>query len=607
MPDRPAAGDSAEPGRSGAPEADLSRWRAVADELTWSTPYTELFRPAPPYDEWFAGGELNVAANCTDRHLDERADRVAVHWEGEPGDRRVLTYAALHEESVALAAALRDMGVGVGDRVALHLGWLPETVVAVLACARIGAEYAVIPVALPVEALSVRLEDFDPVVLFTQDGGWRHGAILPLKARADEALEATTGVQHTIVVRRTGVQVDWFEGDRWYDEVVGAARAGGEAVPLPAAHPLLAVHMANRRGRSVAVRHGAANLAATALAIHRHGLAGGDVYWCAGDVSWLGAQVHGIFGPLLAGDTAVMYEGTLDVPDPARTWQMVRRYAVSSLITSPSIVRALRGWSLAAPEGSTASLQRMTTLGERLDPDLRAWLSAVLGPGVALADAWGQVELGGVVAFDSPAEPHRLPDPEFAILDPEGNPVPAGEVGEWVMRRPWAGTMRQVTVTGEDPTASHWTRHPGHYATGDLARRDPDGHVEFLGRLDEVISVSGQLVSLNEVRDVLLEQPFVAAAEVFERADARLGRSLAAALVLHDDAPREDGAVREVQDSVRDLLGGLSRPRSLLVVDRFGPELSGSQLRRALAALSASVASDPAHVTWEQVLAAAAR
>lgn len=586
----------------------MDRWQAVAEQLVWSTPYHQLFRPEPPYDDWFVGGELNISVNCTDRHLPARADQVAIFWEGEPGERRAVTYADLHREVVVLTAALRAMGVAPGDRIALHLGWLPETVVAILACARLGAEYTLIPVALPVEALSVRLEDFDPLVLFTQDGGWRHGTILPLKARADEALEAGRGVQQTVVVRRTGVRVDWFEGDRWYDEVLASATPGqGEPEKLPAAHPVVSVHMANRRGRPVVVRLGTANFAAAALAIHRHGLAGGDVHWCAGDISWLGVQTHGVVGPLLAGATAVMYEGTLDVPDPARTWQMVERYQVSSLMTSPSIVRTLRSWSLSAPEGSTASLQRMTTLGERLDADLREWLEQVLGDGVTVADAWGQLELGGIVTFDSPAEPDRLPTPGFAVLDETGNPVADGVVGEWVMLRPWAGTMRLVKVHGDDPTASHWTRHPGRYATGDLARRTATGAVEFLGRLDEVVSVSGQLVSLNEVRDVLLDQPFVSEAEVFERTDRRLGHSVAAAVVLTPGAPHDATTLREMQDCVRDLLGGLSRPRALLVVDRFGPELSGTRLRRALAVVSTSVDSDPVELAWEQVLAADGR
>ena len=351
----------------------LGRWRALADDLDWSTEYVELFRAAPPYDEWFVGGELNLSVNCLDRHLDTFADKPAIFWEGEPGDRREVSFRELHGEVVALAAALRAMGVRVGDRIALHLGWLPETVVAMLACSRIGAEFTVIPVPLPVEALALRLDDFRPRILFTQDGGWRHGTILPLKARADEALEATSGVQHTIVVRRTGVQVSWFEGDRWYDDVVAkAVPENGAPETLPADHPVAVVHLANRRGKPVAVRHGTANLVVASLAIHQHGLAEGDVFWCAGDPAWLAVQAHGVFGPLLAGSSTVIYEGTLDVPAPDRTWRIIERYRVTSLLTSPSIVRSLRGWSLTAPAEGTASLQRVTTIGERLDAELRA-------------------------------------------------------------------------------------------------------------------------------------------------------------------------------------------------------------------------------------------
>ncbi len=574
---------------------DLERWRHVAGGLVWATPYTELYRPDPPYDAWFVGGRVNLSTNCLDRHLDARADRPAVLWEGEPGDRVSLSYRELHQQVERLAAALRAMGVGVGDRVALHLGWLPETVVAMLACARIGAVYTVIPVPLPVEALALRLADFAPRILFTQDGGWRHGAILPLKARADEALEATSGVQHTVVVRRTGVQVGWFEGDRWYDEVVAAADpAAGAAEPLPAAAPLCAVHLANRGGRPVAVMHRTANLMASSLAVHRHGVADGDVFWCAGDLAWLGAQAHGVLGPLLAGDQAVMYEGTLDVPSPDRTWTIIDRYGVSALVTSPSIVRSLRGWSQSPPV-SDGRLRRVTTIGERLDADLRSWLQQVVGAGTTVADGWGQVELGGIVTLDAPVDAARLPDPGFDILDD----------GEWVMRGPWAGTMSGVEGPAGDPTESHWTRHPGVYATGDLARRDDAGRVEFLGRIDQVVSVSGQLVSLTEVRDTLLDQPFVAAAEVVERVDRTLGRSLAAAVVLEADAPPGTAVVRDLQDAVRELLGGLSRPHAMLVVDRFGDELDEPDRRRGLAVLAATVQADPVQVTWDQVVAAA--
>lgn len=582
--------------------AYFASWSEIAGSLTWDTPWKELFREQPPLHDWFVDGRLNLSVNCIDRHLPTHGDRAAILWEGEPGDRRVLTYRELQMQVVRLAAALRSLGVGQGDRVALHLGWLPEAVVAMMACARIGAEYTVIPVALPTEALTARVGDFRPKVLFTQDGGWRHGAILPLKSRIDEALEASSGVLHTIVVRRTGVQVDWYEGDRWYDDLLTAADPrDGEPVAVPASHPLACAHLANRRGRPVAIRLGTANLAVVALANHLHVLGDGDVFWGAADISWLGAQAHGVVGPLLGGASTVMYEGTLDIPAPARTWQIIERYGVTAMLTSPSIVRALRGWSL-TETGKTSSLRRLTTIGDRLDADLRAWLRNVLGDDVRLSDAWGQLELGGIVAADGPSP--RMPDPKFSIVDEQGVDLPTGSSGEWVMLRPWPGLLRAVEAPdGTNPTSYHWERNPAVYATGDVARRTESGGVEFLGRLDEVISVSGQLVSLNEVRDVLRDQPFVTEAEAFETLDVRVGRVVGAAVVLAEEAAPTEATLRDLQDAARELLGGLSRPQRLLVLDRIGPDLDSVTRRRALGVLAHG--HDHRILTWEQVVDAA--
>lgn len=590
----------------------LEAWAAVADELDWDEPWTSLYEPEGRYGHWFSGGRFNLAVNCVDRHCATRGEQAAFLWEGEPGDRRTVTYNELHDEVVALAGALRALGVGVGDRVALHMGWLPETVVAMLACARIGAVHSVLPTPLPAEALAERLEDFGPRVLFTQDGAWRHGTILPLKARADEALGAVGGVEHTVVVRRTGMDVSWYEGDRWLHDLIAAARPGApepdtDPVALDPEQPVLTVHLANRRGRPVSAVHGAANLAAAALAIHLHAAAEGDVFWCAGDVSWVGAQAHGVFGPLLAGGTAVMFEGTLDVPNRHRTWDIVQRYGVSTLMTTPTVIRLLRGWSRRPPEPETVkSLRRVVMIAEPVEEALTAWLADEVGRGeITVADGWGQVQLAGVVSVDHAVDPAGLPDPGFAIVDRAGDELPDGERGELVMRRPWAGMVRDLEGAGaEDVAQRHWHR-PGSYSTFDMARRTDDaGHLEFLGRMDEVTSVSGQLVSLGEVRQVLLGHPFVVAAEVVERADTRLGRSLAAAVVLTDETAADDSVASGLLDTVRELLGGLARPRALVFVDRFGTELSADVLRRTLGLLAAGVGDEPLHLTWNQILAA---
>lgn len=590
---------------------ELAAWAAIADELDWERPWTSLYDPAGRYGSWFSGGRFNLAVNCVDRHVAARADQPAILWEGEPGDRRTLTYRQLRDEVTTLAGALRGLGVGPGDRVALHLGWLPESVVAMLACARIGAVHTVLPTPLPAEALAERLDDFRPRVLFTQDGAWRHGRILPLKAHADEALTAVGGVEHTIVVRRTGVDVAWYEGDRWLHDLVANARPGvpaQDAAPVfgEPEHPVLVSHLANHRGRPVSTLHGAATLLVSALAIHRYALAVGEVFWCAGEVSWMGAQAHGIYGPLAAGTSVVMFEGMLDVPTGRRTWEIVERYGVHTLLTTPSVIRRLRGWSGPPASEETARLRRIVTMAEPADDVLTAWLRNDVGRGrITVGDGWGQVQLSGIVSVDRPVDPRAMPSPGFAIVDERGRDVAPGERGELIMRAPWAGRPSGMEGAGaEEFTRRHWHRR-GAYSTYDTARRRPDGTLEFLGRMDRLISLSGQLVSLNEVREVLLEHPFVAEAEVVERADPRLGRSLAAAVVLVAEVCPDESTARDLLEAVREILGGLSRPRTLAFVDRFGTELSTEDRRRGITLLVTGASEMPLHLTWAQIRTAA--
>jgi acetyl-CoA synthetase len=584
------------------------RWAAVADALIWTTPPSAVYEPVDRLGRWFRDGTLSAAVNCVDRHP---ANRPAIHWEGEPGDRRTLTFGELGRDVAALAVALRGLDVGPGDRVALHLGWLPEAVAAMLACARIGAPFCLIPTPLPVEALAERLEFVAPRVLITQDGAWRHGTIIPTKSRVDDALTAAGGVQHTVVVRRTGLDVAWYEGDRWLHDLLAPARMPPSApidpVPtlpaLPAEHPLLLTWLANRRGQPVLAVHGTANLLAAASAVHRYGLSPGGVFWCPVDLGFIGSQVHGVLGPLACGDTTVMFEGTVDIPNHRRLWDIIERYGVNTVLTTPSVLARVRGWADAAPpESARRTLNRVVAMAEPLRPDLRAWIAdRVTGDKDAVADAWGQIELGGIVAVDAPADPERLPDAGPAVVDGAGE-VPDGTAGELVLRRPWAGTLRGIEgEIGYD----HWGRRPGVYATGDRAVRHPNGQLEFLGRIDPVVSVSGQLVSLAEVRDVLLEHPFLRAAEVVSVADLRSGRRIVACVVPTPDALAGPALAGELVATVRETLGGLARPKTVLFVDRFGTDLADDVRRRALEVVATSVNDATAHVTWRQVQAAA--
>ncbi|MGC5020234.1 AMP-binding protein [Micromonospora sp. DT47] len=580
------------------------RWKAVAADLTWATPPHGLYEPEGPYGRWFPGGTLNAAVNCVDRHL---SDRPAIHWEGEPGDRRTLTFRELADEVAAFAAVLRGLDVGPGHRVALHLGWLPEAVVAMLACARIGAPFSLIPVPLPVEALAERLESLRPRVLITQDGAWRHGTIIPTKSKVDDALTAAGGVQHTIVVRRTGLDVAWFEGDRWLHDLLAPARVPpSEPAPapaLPAEHPLLLSWLANRRGRPVLAVHGTATQLAAATALHRHGISSGGVFWCAGDIGWFGAQVHGVLGPLACGDTAVMFEGTVDVPNHRRLWDITERYGVATLLTTPSVLTQVRGWADGTPpESARRTLRRVVAMAEPLHPELWGWIAErVTGDKDAVADAWGQIELGAIVTVDSPADPERLPDAGLAVVDEAGEPVADGVPGEMVLRRPWAGTLRAVEgEVGYD----HWDQRPGIYCTGDRAIRHPGNRLEFLGRIDPVVSVSGQLVSLAEIRDVLLEHPFLDAAEVVAVTDARMGRRIVACVVPAPGAGAGPVLAAELVTTVLETLGGLARPRGVLFLDRLGDDLPAEARRRALEIVAASAGDRTTEISWAQVLAA---
>jgi len=598
-------------------QATLAGWAAEAATLDWARPWDQLCDEHPgPDARWFVGAELDVAANCLERHLPTRGDQVALYWEGEPGDRRTLSYRELTEEVAAFAGGLRNLGVGRGDRVAIYLGMVPETVVAMLACARLGAVHSVLYSALPPDALADRLEDLEPRVLITQDGSWRRGVVLPLKSRVDEAMAATSGADHTIVVRRTGIDIAWFEGDRWYDDIVKDGRtAPAQFDPVPADHPLLVTHLGYRRGRPTGIVHRAGGFLAYASTLHRRALTSqpDDVFWCAVDIGWVAGQSHGVYGPLAAGATSLIFEGTLGTPTHARAWQLIERYGVNALVTSPSIARNLRQWVDSPPsEARLESIRSIVHLGEPIDDGTRAWLFEEVGGGRAvIRDGWGQTELGAIVTVDPPPD-RPLPDPGLEVLDEDGQPAADGEPGELVLKHPWPGML--LGVRHEDPAVmSRYWRWPDRYATGDLAVREPDGRITFLRRMDPMINVSGQLVSANEVRDVLEEHPLVVAAEVVARADRRTGQAVVACVVLDDAAAGPDGPAhspekvsRELTSHVQDTLGGLARPRGVVLLEAIPEDVTREAFRTALTVLSSARPAEVVRVTSDQVRAAVA-
>ncbi|MCA1844663.1 MAG: AMP-binding protein [Actinobacteria bacterium] len=562
MPEGPAGDDAG---------AWLERWRQEALALQWEQPFDTVSRGEGGERRWFPGGTLNAAVNCLDRHLPDRAERVAIHWEGEPGDRRALTYGELHDEVCAAAAGLTGLGVGPGDRVAIYLGLVPEAVIIMLACARIGATHVVVPQALPVEALADRLGPGVPKVLVTADAAWRHGVLLPLKARADEALAAVDAVERTIVVRRAGLDVDWYEGDLSYADLLAAGRADpgrGAPVAVPSDHPLLVMHLANRQGRPTGIVHGTAGYLVAASALHRQAVTTGpsDIVFCAIEVGWAG-QTQGVYGPLVSGGTTVLYEGMLDTPRHTRAWEIVDRYGVHTFLATPSAIRKLRSWGDARP-GTLAldSLRLVMTGGERLDAASSDWLIKEVTHGRAVvADGWGQLEQGGLVTVTpTPPGASGPPDPGLDVFGPDGTPVPTGVTGDMVVRRPWPATF--LSLEGDGSAADHWSRHPGVYATGDWARHEPDGTVVCLGRQDPMISVSGQLVSLAELAEVLGDHPFVRAAEV-RRVETGERPDIVAYVVLENGVARDAAVEADLVAHVHDTIGGLARPSRIVYVD----------------------------------------
>lgn len=563
----------------------LDRWAAVAATIQWQTPWETLWDSDDLPGRWFVGGELNVATNCLDRHLERHSDRVAVIWEGEPGDQRAFTYGDLHVQTCALARSLEGLGITAGDRVALFLGGIPELIVAALGCARIGAVTSLLPASLPAAAAADRLVAFQPRIVVAQDGAWRHGVVLPIKARLDEALEATTSIEHVVVVRRTGMDIAWYDSDRWYHELVAPemGRADHPAPALAAEHPLF-VHYVPGSDPLRGVVQRTAGIVAAATAIHRYALApdSDDVLWPALEVAYSGWTAHGLLGPLLCGATLVAYEGMLDTPSHDRTWQIIERYGVTSVLTFPTVVHRLRDWwSSGVPTEHLRSLRRVATLGEPLEEPERKWLTeAAGGRPLVVLDGWGQHELGGIAAFTPSPESAALPDPGRDVVDEAGCSLPAGVTGELVLRHPWPATS--LNPIGEPDRYSKGPDGTALYRTGDLARRNPDGHITLVERLDRMVKVLGQYVSPVSVADVLTEHPMVAAAEVVQVRDEKAGRFLVAWVVPEQNALPSPELASELRKDLHEMLGGLSVPHAVGFVEAFPPGLSATHLRVAL-------------------------
>ncbi len=574
----------------------LEFWAEQARRLTWEQPFVEVLDDSrPPFYRWFADGRLNASVNCVDRHASERGGRVAYYFEGEPGDREQITYRDLKERVCRLANALAGLGVAPGDRVAIYMGMVPELPVAMLACARLGAIHTVVFGGFAPESLADRIKDCGCSVLITQDEAWRAGKRIPLKQNADRALASCPGVHSSVVVRRTGADVDWVEG-RDHDYAQITENASTEFAPhvVGAEDPLFILYTSGTTGRPKGIVHSTGGYLTGAAATHSwvFDLRHDDIYWCAADCGWITGHTYIVYGPLANGATSVLYEGAPNHPSPSRWWEIVERYQVSILYTAPTAIRTFMKWGdehLAAHDLS--SLRLLGTVGEAINPEAWMWYRERVGGGrCPIVDTWWQTETGSIMISPLPGltvtkpgsagEP--LPGINAAIVDEQGEPTGQGRGGYLVLTEPWPSMMRTLWGDDERYVETYWSRFGGLYLAGDGARQDEDGHYWLLGRIDDVVNVSGHRLSTIEVESALVSHPAVAEAAGVGRADERTGQAIAAFVTLIGDADGNEGLILDLRDHVAATIGAIAKPASVVLTDDLPKTRSGKIMRRLL-------------------------
>jgi acetyl-CoA synthetase len=581
--------------------ADLEGfWADEAKRIDWMTEPTERCdRSNPPFFKWFADGTLNVSVNCLDRHLAERRDKVAYHWEGEPGDTQTITYGDLHERVCRFANALRSLGVGKGDRVAIYLGMVPELPVAMLACTRVGAGHTVVFGGFSADALRDRIQDFEATVAITADEGWRAGKGVPLKANCDAALADCPDVRHCIVVHRTGGKIDWHgERDKWWHDVVADQPTECEPEPMGAEDLLYVLYTSGTTGKPKGIVHTTGGYLVGVTSTHRNifDIKDDDVYWCAADIGWVTGHSYIVYGPLANGCTGVIYEGAPGTPEKDRLWSIVERYKVTILYTAPTAIRTFMKWGVEFPQGrDMSSLRLLGSVGEPINPEAWIWYHENIGGGrCPIVDTWWQTETGQIMISPlpgiTPTKPGSatLPLPGIVadIVNEAGESVPPGSGGYLVLDQPWPGMFRTLLGDDERFREAYWNKYPGRYLAGDGARRDEDGYFWLLGRIDDVMNVSGHRLSTIEIESALVDHPSVAEAAVVGRADATTGQAIAAFVTLKGHVQGDEELIQELRQHVAKKIGPIARPASIVLTDDLPKTRSGKIMRRLLRDIS---------------------
>ncbi|MAY98509.1 MAG: acetate--CoA ligase [Nocardioides sp.] len=580
-------------------------WAEQAQRLTWAEPFTQVLDwTDPPFAKWYVGGRLNAAYNCVDRHVEAgRGDKVAIHFVGEPvGDTRSITYAELQDLVSQAANALTDMGVAAGDRVAIYMPMIPEAVVTMLACARIGAPHTVVFGGFSSDALASRLEDCQAKVVVTSDGGYRRGAASSLKPAVDEAREKAAGLGHTVekvlVVRRTGQDVSWDDSvDVWWHDAVEGASTSHTPEAFDAEHPLYVMYTSGTTGKPKGILHTTGGYLVGASYTHWavFDLKDDDVYWCTADIGWVTGHSYIVYGPLANGVTQVLYEGTPDSPERGRWWDIIEQYGVTLFYTAPTAIRSFMKQGREIPDArDLSSLRILGSVGEPINPEAYVWYRHVIGGDrTPVVDTWWQTETGsimisplpGVTAGKPGSAMNPIPGVSAEVVDEEGNAVPNGSGGYLVLTEPWPSMLR--TIWGDDQRfkETYWSRFEklGFYFAGDGAKKDADGDLWVLGRVDDVMNVSGHRLSTTEIESALVSHPKVAEAAVVGAKDEDTGQAVCAFVILRDEAgDGGDDIVAELRKHVRKEIGPIATPRQVMIVPELPKTRSGKIMRRLL-------------------------
>jgi acetyl-CoA synthetase len=576
----------------------LGFWAAEAERLSWSKSWDDVLDWSnPPFAKWFVGGELNVAYNCVDRHVEAgHGEQVAYYWEGEPGDTRTLTYADLQAEVCKATNALAELGVSKGDRVAIYMPMIPELPIAMLACARLGAPHTVVFGGFSAEALNGRIHDSEAKLVITADGGYRRGAPHGLKSVVDEAVANADTIEKVLVVRRTGQDVEWSDRDVWWHDLVDKQSAEHTAEAHDAEHPLYLLYTSGTTAKPKGILHTSGGYLTGVATTHRLVFdlkPDQDVYWCSADIGWVTGHSYIVYGPLANRATSVMYEGTPDTPHKGRWWELIQKYGVTLFYTAPTAIRTFMKWGDDVPaQFDMSSLRLLGSVGEPINPEAWMWYrKAIGGDRCPIVDTWWQTETGaimisplpGVTATKPGSAMTPLPGVAAEVVDDSAKPVPNGAGGYLVLTEPWPSMLRTIWGDDERYIETYWSRFENLYFAGDGAKKDEDGDIWLLGRVDDVMNVSGHRISTTEVESALVSHPKVAEAAVVGATDPTTGQAVAAFVILRAEAG--DGGpdvVDELRTHVSKEIGAIAKPRQIMVVPELPKTRSGKIMRRLL-------------------------